>query len=138
MSKDEPALIGELHIVEALIDRALALDETYDRGAIHTFLISYEVNRPGDPEQQQARTRHSFERAMELSQGLSVAPLVAYAEAVALPAADHVEFQRLLEQALAIDAHATPELRLTNLVLQRRARWLLGRLDELFLLPETD
>ncbi len=101
-------------------------------------MISYEVNRPGDPEQQQARTRRSFERAMELSQGLSVAPLVTYAEAVALPQADHVEFQRLLEEALAIDTDAAPDLRLSNLVLQRRARWLLGRLDELFLLPETD
>ena len=138
VSKDEPALIGELHIVEALIDRALQLDEAYDNGAIHAFLISYEVNRPGDPEQQQARSKRSFERALELSQGQSAAPLVAYAEAVALPQADHVEFQRLLEEALAIDPDAAPDLRLSNLVLQRRARWLLGRLDELFLLPETD
>lgn len=138
VSKDDPALIGELHIVEALIDRTLELDEAYDNGAVHAFLISYEVNRPGAPDQQQARSRRSFERAMQLGRGLSVAPLVAYAEAVALPAGDHAEFQRLLREALAIDPDLAPDMRLSNLVLQRRARWLLERLDELFLLPETD
>jgi len=138
VSKDDPALIGELPIVEALIDRALELDEAFDNGAIHSFLISYELNRPGDPERQLAASRRAFERAVLLSGGLSVAPLVTYAEAVALPAGDHVEFQRLLHEALAIDPAAAPAMQLSNLVLQRRARWLLERLDELFLLPETD
>src|SRR5437667_4323905 len=47
VSKDNPDLIGELPIVEALIDRALELDESFDRGAIHSFLVSYELSLPG-------------------------------------------------------------------------------------------
>jgi predicted anti-sigma-YlaC factor YlaD len=39
-----------------------------------------------------------------------------------------------LNQALAINPDAKPEWRLANLVMQRRARWLLARTDELFLL----
>ena len=39
----------------------------------------------------------------------------------------------LLDRALAIDPDAKPEWRLENLVMQRRARWLLAREDELFL-----
>jgi predicted anti-sigma-YlaC factor YlaD len=47
-----------------------------------------------------------------------------------------VEFKSLLKRALEIDTNAKPEWRLENLVLQRRARWLLSRVEELFLLPE--
>jgi hypothetical protein len=39
----------------------------------------------------------------------------------------------LLKQALAIDPNAKPEWRLANLVMQRRAKWLLSRIDQLFL-----
>ena len=51
-SKDNPDLIADLPKIEALIDRALELDEAFDHGAIHSFLISYEMNRQdaqGDP-----------------------------------------------------------------------------------------
>ena len=43
------------------------------------------------------------------------------------------EFQSLLQKALAVDPDVRPEMRLVNLVAQRRARWLLSRTDELFL-----
>jgi predicted anti-sigma-YlaC factor YlaD len=43
------------------------------------------------------------------------------------------EFKSLLNQALAINVDARPEWRLVNLVMQRRAKWLLTRTDELFL-----
>ena len=43
-------------------------------------------------------------------------------------------FLDLLDRALAFDARsAAPEHRMGNLVSQRRARWLKGRVDELFL-----
>ena len=37
--------------------------------------------------------------------------------------------EALLKRALAVDPDARPEWRLSNLVSQRRARWLLGRED---------
>jgi len=39
----------------------------------------------------------------------------------------------LLQQALAINPDVKPEWRLANLVMQRRAKWLLSRTDQLFL-----
>jgi predicted anti-sigma-YlaC factor YlaD len=42
------------------------------------------------------------------------------------------EFRSLLERALAVNPEAAPEARLVNLVMQRRAKWLLARTDELF------
>jgi predicted anti-sigma-YlaC factor YlaD len=138
VSKDDPELIGDLPIVAALIDRALALDESWDRGAIHSFLITFEVARqdtPGDPE---ARARQHFARAVELSGGHLAGPYVALAETVSVKKQDVKEFNQLLQQALEIDVNARPEWRLANLIMQRRARWLQGRADELFLLPNVN
>jgi predicted anti-sigma-YlaC factor YlaD len=135
VSKDNPDLIGDLPKVEALIDRALELDEAFDFGAIHTFLITYEMGRrsgQGDPV---ARARKHFERALELSGGQMAGPLVSFAEAVSVQRQDQAEFKSLLERALSIDPDAKPQWRLVNLIMQRRARWLLAHSDDLFLKP---
>jgi predicted anti-sigma-YlaC factor YlaD len=133
LAKDNAALLAEQGQVEAMIDRALELDEKFDAGAIHTFLVTFEMARPGAPGDPAARARRHFERAMELCGGAQAGPLVSLAEAVAVPKQDRKEFRALLQRALAIDPDAHPGWRLANLVMQRRARWLLARTDELFL-----
>ena len=60
LSKDDPGLIAEQPLLEALIDRALALDESYDSGAIHGFLISYEPSRPGGEADARRALPHAF------------------------------------------------------------------------------
>lgn len=137
LSKDNADLIADQVLVEALIDRALALDERFEAGAIHAFLIPYEMARQGAAGAPAARARQHFDRAMELCAGGQAAPLVSLAEAVAIPQQNRAEFSALLQRALAIDPAAHPEWRLINLVMQRRARWLLARTDEL-ILPEAD
>lgn len=134
LSKDNPELIAQIPAMEALIDRALELDESYGRGAIHTFLVTYEMSRQGAPGDAAARARRHFERALALSEGKDAAPLVALAEAVAVKEQDVEEFESLLKRALAINPDASPETRLSNLVMQRRARWLLSQKAELFLM----
>ena len=137
LAKDDPHLIADIPQVEALIDRALALNEAYDSGAIHGFLINYEMVRQdtkGDPA---ARARQHFERAMALSHGWQAGPLVTFAEAVCVQKQNLREFDARLNQALAINADTHPEVRLVNLVMQRRARWLLARRGDLFLIPDA-
>ena len=133
LSKNEPGLIVDQPIVEVLIDRALELDETFDEGAIHSFLISYEPARQGAPGDPLERARKHFDRAMTLSGGHQAGPLVSLAESVSIAKQDRKEFQTLLERALAVDVNAKLQYRLANLVAQRRARWLLSRIDDLFL-----
>jgi len=139
LSKDKPERVAELPQVEALIDRALELDERFDSGAIHAFLIPFEMGRPGTAGDPAERARQHYLRAMELSGGQSAAPLVNYAESVCIQKQDLAQFKSLLEQALGIDPASRPEWRLANLIAQARARWLLGRVDELFLIDaESD
>src|ERR1017187_3080320 len=134
LSKDNPELVGQIPAMEALIDRALELDESYGNGSIHTFMISYEMGRAGRAGDPAARARKQFERAMALSKGTDASPLVALAEAVAIQKQDVKEFESLLNRALAVNPDANPDLRLLNTVMQRRARWLLSRQSELFLI----
>jgi len=57
---------------------------------------------------------------------------VSYAESVSLMELNREEFETMLRRALAVSPDARPEWRLTNLVSQRRARWLLSRVNDLF------
>lgn len=132
LAKDDAFLIADLPQTDALIDRALMLQETFDDGAIHVFLIGYEMarkTRGGDPA---ANARKHFERAVALSGGLRAAPYVALAESVAVAEQKREEFEELLKRALAVAPDARPEWRLANLVMQQRARWLLARTEERF------
>jgi predicted anti-sigma-YlaC factor YlaD len=132
LSKDSPETLAELPALEALMDRALALDESFERGAIHTFLIGYETVRQGGRGDPAKRAAAHFVRALELSGGADAAAFVAMAEAVSVPQQRRAEFEALLRQALSIDPDRHPENRLANLVSQRRARWLLARTERLF------
>ena len=132
VSKNNPDLIADQGLIGSLIDRALELDESFDAGAIHSFLITYETVRKGGAGEPMTRARRHFERAMQLGGGTQAGPLVSFVEAVSIQQQNQKEFTTLLNQALEINPEAKPEFRLVNLVMQRRARWLLSRADELF------
>lgn len=133
VSKDQPALVADLPLVEAMIDRALELDERFGRGAIHAFLIAYEPNRAGGAGDPFARSRRHFDRAVELSQARLASPFVTFAESISVQTQNRAEFESLLQRALAIDADAEPASRLENRIAQRHAQWLLAHADDLFL-----
>jgi predicted anti-sigma-YlaC factor YlaD len=128
---DQPVLAADVPIVRTLMERALELDEDYNRGALHSALISVESVGEllgGSAE----RARAHFGRTVELTEGLDASPYVAMATGVSLPAQDRDEFVALLESALAVDPDEDVSIRLVNLVTQRRARLLLDYIDELF------
>lgn len=133
LSKDNPEFVADQPLVEALIDRAFELNPNFEDGAIHGFLISYEPSRQGVTGDPNVRARQHFDEAVRLTGGKMASPFVSYAEAVSLAKQDRAEFESMLRMALAINPDAKPEWRLANLVMQRRARWLLSRTDELFL-----
>ncbi len=132
-SKDNPDLIGEMPVVTALMERALELNDAFGDGALHCFFIAYEMGRPDGKGDAADRARRHFDRALALSGGHQAAPWVALAEEVCVQKQDLQGFRSALDKALAVDVDARPEWRLANLVMQRRARWLLGRADQLFL-----
>jgi predicted anti-sigma-YlaC factor YlaD len=133
-SKDDPEMIAQLPVVEAFIRRAMALDEGWNEGALPEFLINIEAARSGvKAADLQAHIQEYYERALRLSGGRRASLFVSYAENSCIPAQNRAQFQEMLERALRIDPDQHPETRLANLIAQRRARWMLGRIDDLFL-----
>jgi tetratricopeptide (TPR) repeat protein len=130
LADNQLARLGELGVVRALLSRALELDEAWESGAIHEALITLD-GLPLLLGGNAARARAHFDRAVALSKGESAFAYVALAESVAQRAGDRAEFERLLRTALAID-NARPSLTLANLIVQKRARFLLSRIDRLF------
>jgi predicted anti-sigma-YlaC factor YlaD len=129
---DHPELLIDWPLVRVLAERALALDETWNNGAIPELLIT--VESQGDTlGGSEARARRHFARAVEIQRGLSPSPYVALAMGVAKSRQDRDEFLRLLRQALAIDPEKDPSHRLMTLLAQKRANVLLERIDDLFL-----
>jgi hypothetical protein len=135
-SKDDPYFIVEIPQMETLIDRALELNESWDMGAIHAFMITYEMSRQGPATDPVERSRHHFDRALQLSEGRLVAPLVSFAESVCVQNQDFKEFDRLLNLALAFDVDEYPDQRLVNRIMQQRAQWLRSMQEDLFIMDE--
>lgn len=133
LNKTDSALTAGLPSVEAMIHRALELDPKYGEGAIYDFMIVYEGGRPVAAGGSIDRARESFDHAVQLSSGRRAAPFVSFAETVDISTQDRAEFKQLLDRALAINVDDDPDQRLANVIAQRRARWLLGRMDRLFL-----
>lgn len=133
IDKADSSLSVDQSTIEALMTRAIALDESWEEGSLHDFFITWEGGRSSVGGSLD-RAREHFDRARALSAGQRVSPFVTYAEVVSVGTQNRKEFVQLLKEALAIDVYqAPPEQRLANIIAQRRARWLLARGDELFI-----
>lgn len=131
LSKSDSSLSADQHLAEAMMSRALELDEPYALGSLHDFFIAYEAGR-SSVGGSLARARDHLRRALEIAQGRRAWPYVIFAESASVGAQDRKEFEDLLRQALAVDPDRDPHQRLSNLLAQKRAHWLLSRTDELF------
>jgi predicted anti-sigma-YlaC factor YlaD len=125
VSADQP-------IVDALARRALALDPTWEKGSIHEFFVSWESGRSASGGSKEKALEH-YREALLLSEGLKASPHVTYAESLSIPEQDRAGFTAALEKALAVDATAPNDQRLVNILMHKRASWLLERVDEYFI-----
>jgi predicted anti-sigma-YlaC factor YlaD len=136
-SRDDVDMIGRIPEVEALIDRALELDESWNAGAFHEFAIVLSGAKPGEIDYDKV-ARH-YQRVVELSKGASAAIHVTYAETVHVQKQQRQEFQQMLQRALAVQpGEDHKNMRLMNELAQRRAVWLLSRIDNLILSPVSE
>jgi predicted anti-sigma-YlaC factor YlaD len=131
--KSDMDMVADLNLIDPIISRCIELDESYEQGALHEFMISYQGGRSplqgGGP----SLAREHFDRAIELSGNTRVGARVSLAESVSLNEQNRDEFEQVLGEVLAFDVDAHVETRLANLIAQKRARLLLARADNLFL-----
>jgi hypothetical protein len=130
LNKADMKIVGDLAAVDALFERALQLDEAYDKGALHELALSLLGGR-AKPE---ALEEH-FKRALDLSGGRRLSIFVSHAQAIAAPKNDKAGWKDDLEHVLHsnIDAPDAREDRLANVLAQRKARFLLEHVSDVFL-----
>ncbi len=131
VSKGNAEMIARIPEVDALLARALVLDESWSAGTLHEFNLILGGARPFVTDLEPMKK--SYARALELSEGKRASLFVAYAEIVSVKNQDYEEFKMLLGRALAVDPDEQKDTRMANMVSQRRAKWLLGRAEMLFL-----
>jgi hypothetical protein len=123
--------VAELPWVEAVLERALAVDETYENGALHGYLGILNSLRPpalgGKPDVARAH----FERAIELSQGRDLSIKVEYARRYARLVFDQELHDRLLTEVLNAPVEA-PLYTLFNVLAKQEAQTLLATSKEYF------
>jgi len=134
-SRNDAEMLARLPEVNAMIDRALALDEPWQEGALHEFEIILVGASPGSTIHDIDDIRGHYDRALALSRGKRASLYLTYAETVSVRQQNAAEFRDLVEKALAVNPDAYPDLRLANLLARRRGRWLLERIDAMFLDP---
>ena len=130
VSKDDPESTADIAIVGALLERGLELDDGFEDGTIHEFLLSYEAARVGGSKD---KAREHYERALSLGPAKQPSIWLSWAETFSVSEQNRSEFVELIDKTLAFDVSAHPETRLLNTLAQRRARRLKDTIDELFL-----
>jgi hypothetical protein len=128
---DDWAAVAEIPKIEALMERVLALDETYERGGAHLYLGVLFTQRPASLGGRPEEGREHFERAIALSGGRDLMAKVLYAQQYARLVFDQPLHDRLLGEVLAADPQA-PGMTLGNTVAQEQAARLLDESDEYF------
>lgn len=131
LGKDQPDLVIDFPVVRAMADRALALDPEWSNGAIHELFITLDSQPEvlgGSPE----NARKHFAEAIRIQKGQLPGPYVELAEGQSITNQDRAEFEKLMNQAIALDPNVQPSVRLVSLIMQRRAKGLLEHIDDLF------
>jgi hypothetical protein len=130
-TSEDWSAVAELPWVEAVLERALTLDETYENGAIHGYLGVLDSLRPpalgGKPEE----AKKHFERAIALSGGHDLSIKVEYARRYARLVFDQELHDRLLTEVLNAPTDA-PKLTLFNVLAKKEAEALLATSKEYF------
>ncbi len=129
LTQDDPDVVADLPLAVRLARLAWQTDPSWGHGSLTGLLATFEAARPGGS---QAQALAWFDRAIDQSAGRSASAYLAKAEGIALPAGDRAQFESLLRQALAIHDSTNGPLLTQNRVMQRRARWLLERAEDLF------
>ena len=132
LNLDSPAAVAEMPRIEALLDRLLELDPTYEHGLPHALRGCYDALRPqlfgGNPE----RARREFEAAMQVSQRGMLLYLVFYAEFYCRQVLDEECFAATLDEVVSAPDTLLPDARLLNEIARQRAVQLRQRQSELF------
>jgi len=123
MGQDDPALVSDLYIGVAMMERVVELDEKVMFGSAHTILGSYHA-RSAMAELDEAKVH--FDKAIQISGGKLLLAKVQYAAKYHCTKGNKDEYVKLLTEVMEAE-DPFPEQRLQNVIAKRRAQRYLSK-----------
>jgi hypothetical protein len=132
-SRGNPFDVVKLPVVKKLLMTAIALDPKWGKGALYSAMMSYTSSRPdlfGDALIDSVSSFYA--KALIASDSLDASLFVSYAELIDKKFQDRDAFEQKLDIVLNMDVEKDKDFRLSNIIAQERAKWLLSKTDEIF------
>ena len=129
---ESPKALMDLPKVEALMDRIIELDDTFNYGGVHAMLGAYLASRPvmlgGNPKE----ADWHFKQAFEISDSKFLMWKYLYAKFYAVQLQDRALFVQTLQDVISAPENLLPEKNFVNEAARMKSRTLLAQVDELF------
>lgn len=118
VAKDDPAIVSELFIGVAIMERAVELDETFLYGSGHTALGAYHAR---SPMAELDESKKHFDKAIEISGGKALMGKLQLAAKYYCAKGDKENYVKLLTEVVEA-GDLLPQGRLTNVIAKRKAK----------------
>ena len=132
LNSDSIEALAEMPMLEATMQRILALDGEFYYGSPHLLMGAYLAAKPAIIGGNIDEAKEHFDQALTLGEGKFLMAKVLFAEYYARRVRDRALFEETLQEVLAAPVDTVPELTLSNVLAQEKARKLLEQADEYF------
>ena len=132
LSLADPAVLGDLHKVNALMEYVLRADERYYYGSAHLFFGTMFATTPKSLGGKPDSAKVHFDKCLAIGAQKFLLPYVFLAQSYAVQMQDKALFESSLKIVEEASIDILPEQRLVNAVAKRKAKALLAKVDDLF------
>jgi hypothetical protein len=129
---DNTKALTDLPKVEAIMNRIVELDDTFNYGCVHAMLGSYLASRPvmlgGNPKE----ADWHFKQAFEITDSKYLMWKFLYAKFYAVQIQDRELFVKTLQEVISSPENLLPEKNFVNEAARMKSKTLLAEADEFF------
>ncbi len=122
----------QLPKAKAIVDKIYELDSSYYFGSPHLFYGIYYSALPEIVGGNMKKAKVEFDKALEISQDKLLMTKVSYAEFYLKKIYDKKNYEKILQEVIAVDLDKYPEMRLLNAISQKQAKVMLDEINEFF------
>ena len=133
-SQGDPKELINFPKIGKLLKRAINMDPKWNNGALQSAMMNYTASRMDlTKEVIKDTVNFYFNKARDYSNSLDASIFVSYAELIHKPDQNKIDFIKKLEKSLSINTKKDSYFKISNIIAQKRAKWLLSNLENYFI-----
>ena len=133
-SRGDAFYLLKLPIISAMLKKCILLDPDWNSGALYTARMTLVLLNPQlSLKEKQGKSLVYFNKAITASDGNDCSTYLSLAEGLSVKQQDKKGFMELINKALKVDTKKHFRNRLSNVLCQRKAKWLQNNVDRLFI-----